>query len=92
MKTKLTLMAVAAVSLLGSTALADNPQLRNDLRLQRAAEAARNERTPTVAVQVRGRGVGERTATSRGHYSGDSDTVVLQQGRGQTQTVHTSPR
>ena len=55
--TKLSL-AVAVLATLGTTAaLADDQQLRNRLDMQRA-QAAKNQRTTTVAVYAGNRGIG----------------------------------
>jgi hypothetical protein len=89
---KFSLLAVTATILGTAASLADNPQLRNALQRERM-QAEREVQAPTVGVQVRGRGLGERKAeAARGHYTGDSDSVVLHRGRGQAQTIHTSPR
>lgn len=81
--TKLTLLAATAAVLVTSSAFADNPQLQNSLALERA-KAESTRQSPTVAVQVRGRGIGERVTTTR---ETEERVVVLHQGRGQTQVL-----
>ncbi|MEP6956576.1 MAG: hypothetical protein ABI883_07105 [Chthoniobacterales bacterium] len=55
--TKLTLAAVAATLLGSGVSFADDQQLQNRLAIQRV-EAAKNERSTTVAVFAGDRGVG----------------------------------
>jgi hypothetical protein len=80
---KLTLLAATAAIFATASALADSPQLQNSLAIERA-KAERTPQSSTVAVQVRGRGFGERVTTTR---ETEERGIVLHQGRGQTQVL-----
>jgi hypothetical protein len=84
MKTNLLLFALAAAALAG-TGWADNPQLRNQLDRERAATARTERASATVAVQVKGRGVGERRTTAPTTTRETTERMMpMHHGRGQT--------
>lgn len=85
---KLSLVAAIAAFIATASALADSPQLQNSLAIERA-RADRTGQAPTVAVQVRGRGVGERVTTTR---DTEERGIVLHHGRGQTQVLKPETR